>query len=331
MKCRDIITVMVSLTTAALAANDKFCGKSVSRCTSGWCKNKYCCSKNFAWNTADDTCTNYDNGYQKIYSGCVTNRRRVKKVCCEKKNDRHDCPTPTTSPAPADPVASDSYPSSSSRYFPGDTGNTLAGQPGACGGAILDDVAAKLSTLTDSVGMHYFPVAIAQGMAQPMVCSTANEATGAGSPSKTGAGYANVLHTYCGQCVEFTTDSGTKVGGVVLDTCPTSHNAEWCSKDGNANQHGFYNHLDIYGTSESDVTSVIGSNPTGSVQAVTCPSEVTAALTSLAAATQQSPTSSVCNWYWDGSRWQGSPGMSDFGCSECSSSRRLDIATSVFV
>merc|ERR1712178_59238 len=113
-----LFTLVVCLFSVTRAANNKFCGKSVSRCTSGWCKNKYCCSSNFAWNTKDDTCSNYDNGYQKIYNGCITNRRRVKKVCCNKKNDRHDCPAPTTSPAPVDPVPTDSYQSSSSRYFP---------------------------------------------------------------------------------------------------------------------------------------------------------------------------------------------------------------------
>merc|ERR1712139_323484 len=143
---------------------------------------------------------------------------------------------------------------------------------------------------------------------------SANEATGQGSPSIQGAGYSNVLHTYCGQCIQFTTDNGTTVGGVVFDTCPYAANSEWCSKDGNANQHGFHNHIDIYGRSSDNVTSVIGDNPTGSVQAVTCPSAVTAALTSLAAATQQSSQGGgVCTWYWDGNKWQGSPGMSDFG------------------
>jgi len=179
--------------------------------------------------------------------------------------------------------------------------------------------------LTTAVGMQYFPVAIAQGMAQPLMCSSANEATGQGSPSIQGAGYSNVLHTYCGQCIQFTTDDGTTVGGVVFDTCPYAANSEWCSKDGNANQHGFHNHLDIYGSTSIAVTNAIGDNPTGRVQTITCPSAVINALTSLASASQQSPQSKVCSWYWDGSHWQGSPGMSDFGCSECSNTRRLKL------
>merc|ERR1712046_210358 len=102
-------------------------------------------------------------------------------------------------------------------------------------------------------------------------------------------------------------------------------NSEWCSKGGNANQHGFYNHLDIHGVSSNSVESVIGSNPTGTITSVTCPSAVVDALTELAAAADASSTSSVCSWYYDNhsGKWQGPPGMSTFGCSECADNRRL--------
>jgi len=337
---------MMSLVSGAIAASSKYCGSAVFNKDG-----KRCCSKANAWDSASAACAN-DGSYIKIHKNCGSNRRRVKRICCDSVNAWHGCSSPTpaptlaptsaptpaptlaptpTPPSPTPPPSSAAYASSSSRYYPEDTGNTTAGQVGACGGAVLDTVASKLSALTGTVGMHYFPVAIAQGMAQPLMCSTADESTGLGSPSIIGAGYSNVLHTYCGQCIEFTTSEGTTVGGVVLDTCPYESNKEWCSKDGSANQHGFYNHVDIFGSSETDVKNVVGSNPTGSVKTVTCPAAVTEALTSVAAATQQSPKSEVCTWYYDGSKWQGSPGMSDFGCSECSNDRRLSLTSSVFV
>jgi len=179
--------------------------------------------------------------------------------------------------------------------------------------------------------MHYFAVAIAQGMGEPFMCN-ADHSIGKGSPSVLGmpSGYDKVLHTYCGQCVEFTTQDGRKAGGLVMDTCPTvdgtgNDNSEYCSKGGAANAHGFYNHLDIHGVSSDSVESVIGDNPTGTIASVTCPSAVVDALTDLAAATDASSTSDVCSWYYDGhsGKWQGAPGMNAFGCSECADNRRL--------
>jgi len=177
--------------------------------------------------------------------------------------------------------------------------------------------------------MPYFAVAIAQGMGEPFMCN-ADESIGKGVPSMAGTGYANVLHTYCGQCVEFTTQDGIKVGGVVMDTCPTvdgtgNDNSEYCSKSGQANKHGFYNHIDIHGTSSDSVQSVIGDNPTGTITSVVCPSSVVDALTNLAAASDGSSKSPVCSWWYDdhSGKWQGAPGMNEFGCSECSDSRRL--------
>lgn len=179
--------------------------------------------------------------------------------------------------------------------------------------------------------MHYYAVAIAQGMGEPFMCN-ADESVGRGVPSRAGRGYDNVLHAYCGQCIEFTTEAGSKVGGLVMDTCPTVDangldNSEYCSKSGAANGHGFHNHLDIHGTSSDSVANVIGDNPVGTIALVDCPSALVDALTNLAAASRESPASPVCSWYYDtsGGTWQGAPGMSEFGCSECSDSRRLHL------
>jgi len=115
-----------------------------------------------------------------------------------------------------------------------------------------------------------------------------------------------------------------------MDTCPTvdatgNDNSEYCSKSGSANKHGYYNHLDIHSASSDSVSSVIGDNPVGAIQLVTCPAGLLEALMDLAAASRQSPSSPVCSWWYDSSSatWQGAPGMDEFGCSECSDSRRL--------
>jgi len=327
-----IATLIVSLVGQVLAASDKYCGQPVFR------KNgKYCCNTENAWDTKGEACSK-DGSYIKIYSSCGSEGRRRKRICCEKLNAFHSCPEPAPTPAPTPapsptPVPSApapaSYTSSSTRYFAGDSHNTVAGQKGACGGADLDEVSKMLAGLHDTLGMPYFAVAIAQGMGEPFMCN-ADESVGKGVPSIGGAGYSNVLHTHCGQCVEFTARDGKKVGGVVMDTCPTvdatgNDNSEYCSKGGAANKHGFYNHLDIHGTSSDSVESVLGDNPIGTVMAVTCPAAVTDALTKLAAASDSSSTSPVCSWYYDpnSQSWQGAPGMDDFGCSQCSDSRRL--------
>merc|ERR1712232_622674 len=99
---------------------------------------------------------------------------------------------------------------------------------------------------------------------QPLACDSADETTGAGSPSKDAGSYAssNILHLYCGQCIEFTSDTnGETVGGIVFDTCPSSGNDYWCSKDGAKNSEGYYNHLDFLYSDSSDVTDAIGDNP----------------------------------------------------------------------
>merc|ERR1712070_647544 len=125
-------------------------------------------------------------------------------------------------------------------------------------------------------------------------------------------------------------EAGFKVGGLVMDTCPTvdatgNANSEYCSKSGSANKHGYYNHLDIHGTSSDSVSAVIGDNPVGAIQLVECPAAVLTALSDLAAASRESPASPVCSWWYDSSSgsWQGAPGMDQFGCSECSDSRGL--------
>lgn len=210
-----------------------------------------------------------------------------------------------------------SYSSSSTVFYPGDSAGTT-GENAACGGADLNDVFSSLAALEEDV--EWFPVAIAQSMAQPLSCSSANETTGAGSPSVDGAGYANVLHAYCGICVQFTTSDGATAGGLVMDTCPNSGNSQWCPMDGGTNDEGYYNHLDFFAAAESDVTDVLGTdNPHGTIEIVACPDGVTDALTTLADA-NDSADNDVCTFWWDSddSTWQGSPGMDAFGCLTCS-------------
>lgn len=214
------------------------------------------------------------------------------------------------------------YAASTSRFYPGDTAGTI-GQSAACGGANLNTVSNRLSGLTDSLGKKYFAIAPSQNMVQPLTCSSANEATGTGSPSKDAGSYAsdNILHLYCGQCIEFTSDiTKQTVGGIVFDTCPaTATNDAWCTKNGAKNSVGYYNHVDFFGTDSESVTTSIGDNPTGSISLVECPSSLVAAMTNLAAAGDSS-ASPVCNFWYDTSSqvWQGSPGQDAFGCAQCS-------------
>lgn len=191
--------------------------------------------------------------------------------------------------------------------------------PGAaCGGAFLTDIYNTLDGL--SLDLKWFPVAIAQNMAQPLTCDSADEATGTGSPSITGAGYQNVLHAYCAQCIQFTSDAGATAGALVMDTCPHDGNEEWCPMGGTTNTYGYYNHLDFFGPVASDVTDVIGTdNPTGTIELVACPDEIISAITELADA-DNAASNPVCTFYYQPGvgPWQGSPGMDVFGCSQCS-------------
>jgi len=211
-----------------------------------------------------------------------------------------------------------SYQASSTRYYPGDTAGTSATQEGACGDS-LADVYSTLSGLGEVGGYYWFPVSPSESMVGPFTCE-------GGCPSVTpdsDADCSDVLHVYCGQCVEFTTTDGKKAGGLVMDYCSSAGNFEWCGAyyEGYttpswcaANSHGYYNHLDFYGAS---VNGTIGDNPKGTVVLVDCPSEVTSAITTLADASS-SETSPVCQfWKDDDTNWMGCPGMDVYGCTVC--------------
>jgi hypothetical protein len=207
---------------------------------------------------------------------------------------------------------SSTYETSSTTYYGGDTAGTASSPHGACGGAHLDEVRSSLAAIRGDLPFDYFPVAVSQQMMEDLDPSC-NVGTAVS------AGYANVLHVYCGQCVEFTTTAGVTVGGLVLDICPPgSANTAWCQTGGAANSVGKYNHLDIFGSSSTDVPSAIGDNPTGTVTLVACPSELDSMMTTLANA-KDSQAGAVCNWYYDGVEWQGAYGMSKWGCAECGS------------
>jgi len=311
----------------------------------------YCCSSDAAFGSEDEACGNGDT-FRKMQNSC---RRRRKTVCCDDKNEQKDCPTPSPTPTPTpsptatpapsptptptpsptatpapsptptptpSPTPATSYAASTTHYFPGDTAYTTLDQVGACGGASLTGIASKLSEIG-----KWYPLAIGQGMAGSMTCSTADDSIGTGCPSKTGIDDdcgGKVLHLYCGQCVEFSSNAGEVINGVVMDTCPAIPiNGEWCTKDCEPNDHDMYNHLDVF-SSESDSSLLFdtsGSNPEGKVKLIDCPSAVTDALTELAAASSPSP-SPVCNFYkGESDNWQGCPGMSAFDCTECSGSR----------
>jgi len=221
-----------------------------------------------------------------------------------------------------------SYQASSTRYYPGDTAGTYDTQEGACGDT-LANVYSTLSGLGEVDGYYWFPVAPSESMVGPLTCSGA-------CPSITPDSVcSDVLHVYCGQCIEFTTTDGKKAGGLVMDLCPSSSNSYWCgascdtSCECSPNSEGYYNHLDFYGGSSEAVTGTIGDNPTGTVALVDCPAQVTSAITTLADASS-SETSPVCQFYKDNvtpRNWQGCPGMDAFGCTVCDSDSSLANST----
>lgn len=217
---------------------------------------------------------------------------------------------------------------STSRFHPGDSAGSQ-GENAACGGASLNTITSTLSGSTYN-GKKYFAIAPSQNMVQPMMCDSADESTGAGSPSKSAGSYAssNILHLHCGRCIEFTSDiTGETVGGMVFDTCPaTSGNSHWCTKDGAKNDDGYYNHLDFFGSDSDYVTGSIGDNPAGSISLVNCPADLTSAIKTLAAATESSK-GPVCNYHYNGKKWQGSPGQDEFGCDECSGGMTVEQPT----
>jgi hypothetical protein len=216
--------------------------------------------------------------------------------------------------AVATATAGATYETSSTTYYGGDTAGTPSSPHGACGGARVDEVRSSLAAIRDNLPFDYFPVAVSQQMMEALdSCKVGTTVS---------AGYANVLHVYCGQCVEFTTTAGVTVGGLVMDICPPgSANTAWCQTGGKVNSAGKYNHLDIFGSSSTDVPSAIGNNPTGTVKLVACPAELDSTMTTLANP-KDSQAGAVCNWYYDGSVWQGAYGMSKWGCTECGTSRR---------
>jgi hypothetical protein len=200
------------------------------------------------------------------------------------------------------------YGTSSTTYYGGDSAGSPLSPPGACGGARVDKVRSSLAAIRSFLPFDYFPVAVSQQMMEPLTCNVGKSV---------GAGYANVLHVHCGQCVEFTTKKGVTVGGLVLDICPPgSANTAWCQTGGKVNSAGKYNHLDFFGSSRTDVPSKIGDNPTGTVKLVTCPDKLDTMMTTLANA-KNSQKGAVCNWYYDGSVWQGAYGMHKWGCNIC--------------
>ena len=200
------------------------------------------------------------------------------------------------------------YGASSTTYFGGDTAGT--GSPeGACGGANVGKVRSSLRAIRNDLPYEYFPVAVSQQMMEPLTCYVAQ---------KLGAGYANVLHVQCGQCVEFTTKAGVTVGGLVMDVCPPGGaNTAWCHTGGKVNSVGKYNHLDFFGSTSTDVPNKIGDNPTGTFKVVACPTKLDSMMTTLTNA-KNPVKGDVCRWYYEAEGvWQGAYGMHKWGCKNC--------------
>jgi len=173
-------------------------------------------------------------------------------------------PTPTTPPSPA------------SKYYQGDQKATTTwfeleggddNGEGACGGCSLEKLYHDMSSIKTN-GARWSLAATSSSM-----MNTSDRK--ASCDQKTGAS-GNTANAPCGSCWQLTRDdNGEKLNLIVADLCPNVDNKEWCaSSAGDKNQHGSYNHFDIWNADQKHGLWKGEDNPTVTFQNIECPQDI---------------------------------------------------------
>ena len=199
---------------------------------------------------------------------------------CDKKATYSLCkpsgssPKPPSPPKPAPPAPPKPSPSSQ-KYYPGDKKATTTwfeleggddNGEGACGGCSLEDLYNKMASIKTN-GARWSLAATSSSMMN----TTERKAS-----CDQNTGNSGTANAPCGSCWELKRDdNGEKLNVIVADLCPNVDNKEWCARSaGEKNQHGSYNHFDIWNADQKHGLWKGEDNPKVSFQNIECPQEI---------------------------------------------------------